>query len=285
MATMGGSYCAPCPGERLAVEPEGRRPRPPDEDDLFRGAGRLRPDARHGRSLSLAASRSAGHVDRHRPARRPRPDPLAGGAARAPGLHPRPHLQPAAARRRRRCPRARARSRAGKPEPAKPVIPTRRSPSFDAHDRASAGREAAQAGDARQAGDGAGGQRHRQRLRRARGDGGRRRRRRGGRRAGRRPRRRASAGRATGPVIDYDQPPRPIKITRPQYPQEAFVKKIEGTVEVEILIDSTGHGRARARGAGRSRSSTPRPSRPCQQWVFTPAIKNGRPVATIATPR
>ena len=32
-----------------------------------------------------------------------------------------------------------------------------------------------------------------------------------------------------GPVLDYDQAPRAIKITRPQYPQEAFVKKIEGT--------------------------------------------------------
>ena len=47
-------------------------------------------------------------------------------------------------------------------------------------------------------------------------------------------------GTGDGPVLDYDQPPRPIKITRPQYPQEAFVKKIEGTVELEILIDSTG---------------------------------------------
>ena len=45
-------------------------------------------------------------------------------------------------------------------------------------------------------------------------------------------------GTGDGPVLDYDQPPRPIKITKPQYPQEAFVKKIEGTVTVEILIDA-----------------------------------------------
>jgi protein TonB len=45
-------------------------------------------------------------------------------------------------------------------------------------------------------------------------------------------------GTGDGPVLDYDQPPRPIKMTRPQYPQEAFVKKIEGTVIVEIVIDA-----------------------------------------------
>ncbi len=47
-------------------------------------------------------------------------------------------------------------------------------------------------------------------------------------------------GTGTGPVLDYDQPPRLIKQTKPQYPQEAFVKKIEGTVIVQVLIDATG---------------------------------------------
>src|SRR4030095_99006 len=42
------------------------------------------------------------------------------------------------------------------------------------------------------------------------------------------------------PVMDYDTPPRLIKQTRPVYPQDAFIKKIEGVVEVEILIDVTG---------------------------------------------
>ena len=69
-------------------------------------------------------------------------------------------------------------------------------------------------------------------------------------------------GTGDGPVLDYDQPPRPIKITRPQYPQEAFVKKIEGTVEVEILIDATGRVAQRARRAVDPRSSTRRPCRP-----------------------
>ena len=84
-----------------------------------------------------------------------------------------------------------------------------------------------------------------------------------------------------GPVMDYDQPPRPIKITRPQYPQDAFIKKIEGKVVLQILIDST----------GRVVKATVVQSVPLldqaavqtvYQWVFSPAVKKGRPVATIA---
>jgi protein TonB len=88
-------------------------------------------------------------------------------------------------------------------------------------------------------------------------------------------------GTGDGPVMDYDQPPRPIKITRPQYPQEAFVKKIEGTVIVEILIDSTG-------AVVRARILTSIPAldaaalQTVREWRFAPAIKHGRPVSTIA---
>jgi protein TonB len=88
-------------------------------------------------------------------------------------------------------------------------------------------------------------------------------------------------GTGTGPVLDYDQPPRPIKITKPTYPQEAFIKKIEGTVVLEILIDSTGH----VVGA-RVIQSVPlldaAAKQTVYQWVFAPAIKHGRPVATVA---
>ncbi len=84
-----------------------------------------------------------------------------------------------------------------------------------------------------------------------------------------------------GPVQDYDQPPKPIKITRPQYPQEAFVKKIEGTVVVEILIDANGRVYPR-----RILTSIPALDAAAvetvKQWVFSPAIKKGRPVATVA---
>jgi protein TonB len=89
-------------------------------------------------------------------------------------------------------------------------------------------------------------------------------------------------GTGDGPVMDYDQPPRPIKITQPKYPPDAFVKKIEGTVDVEILIDST--GRVTKAKVVRSIPMLDRAAvETVQQWVFSPAIKNGRPVATIAS--
>jgi periplasmic protein TonB len=88
-------------------------------------------------------------------------------------------------------------------------------------------------------------------------------------------------GTGDGPVLDYDQPPRPIKITKPQYPQEAFVKKIEGTVEVEILIDASGNV-ARARVIQSIPALDAAAVQTVYQWRFSPAIKNGHPVATIA---
>jgi protein TonB len=88
-------------------------------------------------------------------------------------------------------------------------------------------------------------------------------------------------GTGTGPVMDYDSPPRPIKITRPQYPQEACVKKVEGTVVVEILIDSTGRV-VRARVIQSVPMLDAAALQTVYQWIFEPAIKRGRPVPTIA---
>jgi protein TonB len=88
-------------------------------------------------------------------------------------------------------------------------------------------------------------------------------------------------GTGTGPVLDYDAAPRPIKMTKPVYPQEAFIKKIEGTVELEILIDSQGRV-VRARVI-RSVPLLDAAALQCvYQWVFQPAMKRGRPVPTIA---
>jgi protein TonB len=83
------------------------------------------------------------------------------------------------------------------------------------------------------------------------------------------------------PVTDYDTPPRPIKTGPPQYPQDAFVKKIEGTVEVQIVIDATG----KVVDAKIIRSIPLLDKAALQtvyRWVFAPAVKNGRPVTTIA---
>jgi len=88
-------------------------------------------------------------------------------------------------------------------------------------------------------------------------------------------------GTGDGPVMDYDQPPRPIKITRPQYPQEAFVKKIEGMVKVQILIDANGRV-VNARVIQSIPLLDAAAVQTVYQWVFSPAMKNGRPVATLA---
>lgn len=88
-------------------------------------------------------------------------------------------------------------------------------------------------------------------------------------------------GTGTGPVLDYDQPPRPIKITKPQYPQEAFVKKIEGTVYLEILIDANGFV-VRARVIKSIPLLDAAAIQTVKQWIFAPALKHGHPVAIIA---
>jgi periplasmic protein TonB len=88
-------------------------------------------------------------------------------------------------------------------------------------------------------------------------------------------------GTGDGIVMDYDQPPKPIKITRPQYPQEAFVKKIEGTVVLEILIDINGHV-VRARVLQSIPALDAAAIETVKQWVFSPAVKHGHPVATVA---
>jgi periplasmic protein TonB len=88
-------------------------------------------------------------------------------------------------------------------------------------------------------------------------------------------------GTGTGPVLDYDQPPRLIKSAKPIYPQEAFVKKIEGTVVVEIVIDANGYV-----VRWRIMQSIPlldaAAIQAVKQWIFVPALKHGHPVMTIA---
>jgi protein TonB len=87
-------------------------------------------------------------------------------------------------------------------------------------------------------------------------------------------------GTGTGAVMDFDSPPRVIKQARPQYPQDAFVKKIEGTVLIEALVDSQGRV-ARARVIQSVPLLDAAALQAVYQWVFHPAIKHGRPVATI----
>jgi periplasmic protein TonB len=83
-------------------------------------------------------------------------------------------------------------------------------------------------------------------------------------------------------VGDYDQPPRALKLTRPVYPQEAFIKKVEGVVTVEFVIELEGDVRS-----ARVIRSVPLLDQAAmetvKQWRFAPAIKKGRKVTARAT--
>jgi protein TonB len=83
------------------------------------------------------------------------------------------------------------------------------------------------------------------------------------------------------PVLRPDRPPRPLRMTRPQYPQEAFTKKVEGTVVVEILIDERGRV-ARARVVRSVPLLDAAALVAVRSWVFIPAVHGGRDVATLA---
>ena len=79
----------------------------------------------------------------------------------------------------------------------------------------------------------------------------------------------------------YDTPPRIVLQTRPVYPVEAFTKKVEGVVEVALLIDEQGNVayaevRKSVPGLDGAALATVR------GWKFEPARRQGRPVATMA---
>jgi protein TonB len=84
-----------------------------------------------------------------------------------------------------------------------------------------------------------------------------------------------------GPVLNPEQNPRPIKLTKPLYPQEAFIKKIEGIVELEILIDATGRV-VHARVVKSIPQLDQAAIQTVHQWLFSPAVHKGRPVASWA---
>ena len=83
------------------------------------------------------------------------------------------------------------------------------------------------------------------------------------------------------PVQDYDRPPRLLKQVRPTYPQEAFAKKVEGTVVLELLIDGAGRV-ANARVVQSVPALDGAALEAVREWLFAPAIKQGKPVATVA---
>jgi protein TonB len=84
------------------------------------------------------------------------------------------------------------------------------------------------------------------------------------------------------PVMDYDRPPRLIKQVKPAYPHEAFTKKVQGTVLLEILIGADGRVH-QARVLRSVRLLDEAAVAAARQWTFAPALKHGVAVATVAT--
>jgi protein TonB len=90
-------------------------------------------------------------------------------------------------------------------------------------------------------------------------------------------------GTGTGlvPVYDYDRAPRLLNPSKPKYPPDAFVRKVEGVVVVEFVIDS--HGRVvRARIVQSIPLLDAAALETVRGWIFSPAVKRGQAVATAA---
>jgi TonB family protein len=79
-----------------------------------------------------------------------------------------------------------------------------------------------------------------------------------------------------------EEAPQPVRITQPMYPSEAFNHRVEGTVEVEILISEAGkvvHAEVR-----RSIPGLDAADRACvKRWSFKPARRRGRPIPVVAS--
>jgi protein TonB len=92
-------------------------------------------------------------------------------------------------------------------------------------------------------------------------------------------------GTGTGPVpklvYDYDRPPRLLNPTKPRYPPDAFIRKVEGVVIVEFVIDATGRV-VRARIVQSIPLLDAAALETVRAWEFAPALQHGRPVATAA---
>jgi TonB family protein len=83
------------------------------------------------------------------------------------------------------------------------------------------------------------------------------------------------------PEQDYDSPAKILQSTRPDYPPKAFWKRIQGTVLLDVLIGEAGEV-----AHAEVRQSIPMlddAAVACvRQWQFSPALRNGKPIATLA---
>jgi protein TonB len=87
--------------------------------------------------------------------------------------------------------------------------------------------------------------------------------------------------RAKAACAHHDSPPQPVFQPRPFYPHDAFSKRIEGTVEVQFLIDSTGD--VTHTSVSKSIGLLDAAALHCvRRWRFSPAKRNGKPVPAVA---
>ena len=78
-----------------------------------------------------------------------------------------------------------------------------------------------------------------------------------------------------------DRKPSPLSLPRPQYPRAALDQKLEGKVVMELLIGRDGRV-ARARVLESVPGLDEAASECVRSWLFAPAIRGGRLVATVA---
>jgi TonB family protein len=82
-------------------------------------------------------------------------------------------------------------------------------------------------------------------------------------------------------ALSTDTPPRLLVQTRPNYPNTAFNRKLQGIVRVEILINET--GRVAHAEVRRSIPELDKAALECvRNWQFAPAQRAGKPVAVVA---
>jgi len=89
-----------------------------------------------------------------------------------------------------------------------------------------------------------------------------------------------------GEVVDAgslssDEAPKLIKGAKPVYPDDAYAKRIEGTVMLQILIDTQGRV-ADVKVVKSIPELDAAAVATVRRWRFTPARKNGQPVAAVA---
>ena len=74
-----------------------------------------------------------------------------------------------------------------------------------------------------------------------------------------------------------------IRKIEPEYSEEARKAKWQGTVQLSVVIDETGHARdlkvSKSLGLGLDQKAM----EAVAKWLFKPGMKDGRPVAVFAT--